>query len=55
MNIRELDRLIARLQEEEGNEDLILFYQKKRVVLLHEICDKLNKELNEEYSTDIDR
>ena len=42
MNLRELDRLIARLQENtEQNVDLIIFYQKRRTDLLHKICDEL--------------
>ena len=42
MNLRELDRLIARLQENtEQNVDLIIFYNKKRTDLLHKICDEL--------------
>lgn len=42
MNLRELDRLIARLQENtEQNVDLIIFYNKKRTDLLHSICDEL--------------
>ena len=42
MNLRELDRLIARLQENtEQNVDLIIFYNKKRTDLLHRICDEL--------------
>lgn len=42
MNLRELDRLIARLQENtEQNVDLIIFYQKRRTDLLHRICDEL--------------
>ena len=42
MNLRELDRLIARLQENtEQNVDLIIFYNKKRTELLHKICDEL--------------
>ena len=42
MNLRELDRLIARLQENtEQNVDLIIFYKDKRTELLHSICDEL--------------
>jgi hypothetical protein len=42
MNLRELDRLIARLQENtEQNSGLIIFYNKKRTELLHSICDEL--------------
>lgn len=42
MNIREIDRLISRLQENtEQNVDLIIFYNKKRTDLLHKICDEL--------------
>jgi hypothetical protein len=42
MNLREIDRLISRLQENtEQNVDLIIFYNKKRTDLLHKICDEL--------------
>lgn len=42
MNLREIDRLIARLNENpEQNADLIIFYQKRRTELLHSICDEL--------------
>jgi hypothetical protein len=42
MNIQELDRLISRLKENpKGNAELIEFYNKKRVELLHKICDEL--------------
>lgn len=42
MNLREIDRLIARLNENpEQNSDLIIFYNKKRTDLLHKICDEL--------------
>ena len=42
MNLREIDRLIERLQENtEQNADLIIFYQKRRTDLLHIICDEL--------------
>jgi len=42
MNLRELDQLISRLQESpEDNVELIEFYKKKRVELLHKICDEL--------------
>jgi hypothetical protein len=42
MNLRELDSLIARLQENaDSNIDLILFYKRKRVELIHRLCDEL--------------
>lgn len=42
MNLRELDRLISRLKENpDSNAELIKFYNKKRVELLHKICDEL--------------
>jgi hypothetical protein len=42
MNLRELDSLISRLQENaDSNIDLILFYNQKRVELIHSICDKI--------------
>ena len=42
MNLRELDRLISRLNDNpEQNADLIIFYQKRRTDLLHKICDEL--------------
>lgn len=44
MNIRELDRLIASLDKTE-DADLIAFYQKKRVELLHSICKIINLKL----------
>jgi len=42
MNLRELDSLISRLQENaDSNIDLILFYNQKRVELIHRLCDEL--------------
>jgi hypothetical protein len=42
MNLREIDRLIARLKENtEENTELINFYNKKRTDLMHKICDEL--------------
>lgn len=42
MNLRELDRLISRLQEDaENNADLIIFYKKMRKELMNKICDEL--------------
>jgi phosphoglycerate-specific signal transduction histidine kinase len=42
MNINELDNLIASLDKTK-DKDLIKFYQKKRVELLAEISEKINK------------
>lgn len=42
MNMRELDRLISRLKENpEENADLIKFYNKKKVELMHKIYEEL--------------
>ena len=42
MNLREIDRLIERLNENpEQNVDLIIYYKDKRTELLHSICDEL--------------